>query len=253
MKLELVQPLHFNLQDINTAHQRSRQADIRIFSRTLTMKVNNDNISSVPAALSRPPRPGSSVTSCTKIVLPVDCSDIYQQDKTRPSGVYTIYPIGSTSAVQVYCDMQSEGGQWTVFQRRMDGSVNFYRPWHQYKMGFGRAAGEYWLGLDNIHQLTHQRKSELLVDMEDFTGKKVFARYSSFSVESECDGYALHVSGFKNGGAGDSLTYHNKKKFSTFDKDQDTHSTDNCARNTWGDSGTNLVTSKPQRGLSLGG
>lgn len=58
-------------------------------------------------------------------------------------------------------------------------------------------------GLDNIHQLTHQRKSELLVDMEDFTGKKVFARYSSFSVESECDGYVLHVSGFKNGGAGE--------------------------------------------------
>ncbi|XP_027132936.1 microfibril-associated glycoprotein 4-like [Larimichthys crocea] len=170
------------------------------------------------------------LTSCTKIVRPVDCSDIYQQDKTRPSGVYTIYPIGSTSAVQVYCDMQSEGGQWTVFQRRMDGSVNFYRPWDQYKMGFGIAAGEYWLGLENIHQLTRQRKYELLVDMEDFDGNKVFARYSSFSVESECDGYALHVSGFKNGGAGDSLTYHNKKKFSTFDKDQDTHSTDNCAR-----------------------
>ncbi|XP_027129645.1 microfibril-associated glycoprotein 4 isoform X2 [Larimichthys crocea] len=169
------------------------------------------------------------LTSCTKIVLPVDCSDIYQQDKTRPSGVYTIYPIGSTSAVQVYCDMQSEGGQWTVFQRRMDGSVNFYRPWDQYKMGFGIAAGEYWLGLENIHQLTHQRKYELLVDMEDFDGNKVFARYSSFSVDAECDGYALQVSGFKNGGAGDSMTRQNKMKFSTFDKDQDIWS-DNCAR-----------------------
>lgn len=33
-----------------------------------------------------------------------------------------------------------------VIQRRMDGSVNFYRPWDQYKVGFGSAAGEYWLG-----------------------------------------------------------------------------------------------------------
>ncbi|TKS89291.1 Microfibril-associated glycoprotein 4 36 kDa microfibril-associated glycoprotein [Collichthys lucidus] len=169
------------------------------------------------------------LTSCKKLVQPKDCSDIHHQDKTRPSGVYTIYPLGKTSAVQVYCDMVSEGGRWTVFQRRMDGTLNFYRPWDQYKTGFGGAAGEYWLGLDNIHQLTHQRKSELLVDMEDFDGKKVFARYSSFSVESECDGYALHVSGFTNGGAGDSMQQHNNMKFTTFDKDQDAWS-DNCAR-----------------------
>ncbi|XP_041818530.1 microfibril-associated glycoprotein 4-like [Chelmon rostratus] len=169
------------------------------------------------------------LTSCSKLYYPVDCSSIHQKDKSLPSGVYTIYPIGPTSAVQVYCDMKSIGGQWTVIQRRMDGSVNFYRPWDQYKMGFGNAAGEYWLGLENIHQLTRQRKYELLVDMEDFKGVKVFARYSLFSIEAECDGYALHVSGFTNGGAGDSLTLHNRQKFSTFDKDQDKWN-GNCAR-----------------------
>ncbi|XP_070846635.1 microfibril-associated glycoprotein 4-like [Chaetodon trifascialis] len=125
--------------------------------------------------------------------------------------------------------MESEGGRWTAVQRRMDGSVNFYRPWDQYKMGFGDAAGEYWLGLENIHQLTRGRKYELLVDMEDFEGGKVFARYSSFSVDAECDGYELHVSGFSNGGAGDGMKRHNGRKFSTFDKDQDVWS-NNCAR-----------------------
>ncbi|XP_067433447.1 microfibril-associated glycoprotein 4-like isoform X1 [Thunnus thynnus] len=169
------------------------------------------------------------LTSCLSLVLPLDCSDIYHHDKSRPSGVYTIYPIGPTSAVQVYCDMDSVGGRWTVFQRRMDGSLNFYRPWDHYKKGFGIAAGEYWLGLENLYHLTRRKKVELLVDMEDFNGKKAFARYSSFSIESEFYGYRLHLSGFKNGGAGDSLSYHNRQKFTTLDKDQDSSSS-NCAQ-----------------------
>ncbi|XP_049915453.1 microfibril-associated glycoprotein 4-like isoform X1 [Epinephelus moara] len=170
------------------------------------------------------------LTSCMPLVLPVDCSDIYNKDNRQPSGVYTIYPIGATSAVQVYCDMDSLEGQWMVFQRRMDGSVNFYRPWDHYKMGFGVAAGEYWLGLENLFSLTLRKKYELLVDMEDFDGNKVFARYSLFSVDPESYGYMLHVSGFTDGGAGDSLSYHNGQKFSTFDRDQDALEGGSCAR-----------------------
>ncbi|XP_032440070.1 microfibril-associated glycoprotein 4-like [Xiphophorus hellerii] len=143
--------------------------------------------------------------SCAVIKLPADCDDVYNEDNTRPSGVYTIYPSGTTSAIQAYCDMVSEGGRWTLFQRRMDGSVNFYRNWAEYKRGFGNAAGEYWLGLDNIHELTRDQNYELMVDMEDFEGNKKFALYSSFKVDAECDGYLLHVSGFNNkGGAGES-------------------------------------------------
>ncbi|XP_071375380.1 microfibril-associated glycoprotein 4-like [Centroberyx affinis] len=160
---------------------------------------------------------------------PLDCSDIYRHDNSRPSGVYTIYPVGATSAVQVYCDMASEGGRWTVIQRRMDGTVNFYRPWARYRTGFGSAAGEYWLGLENICHLTLRRRYELLVDMEDFSGKKAFARYSSFSIDSEASGYRLHVSGFTDGGAGDSLYAANRQKFSTWDRDQDSAGW-SCAR-----------------------
>ncbi|XP_038591614.1 microfibril-associated glycoprotein 4-like isoform X1 [Micropterus salmoides] len=170
------------------------------------------------------------LSSCQQLVLPLDCSDIYNHDRSRPSGVYTIYPIGATSAVQVYCDMDSLGGRWTVFQRRMDGTVNFYRGWDQYKLGFGSAAGEYWLGLEPLFHLTLRKKYELLVDMEDFSGNKAFARYSSFSIDPESYGYRLHVSGFSNGGAGDAMIFHNGQKFTTFDKDQDPCSTGNCAR-----------------------
>ncbi|XP_053332840.1 microfibril-associated glycoprotein 4-like [Clarias gariepinus] len=166
-------------------------------------------------------------------LFPTDCSDVFVNGHTL-SGVYTIYPTGETP-VQVYCDMGcweslTEDGNWTVFQRRMDGSVNFYRPWEHYKKGFGNKYGEYWLGLENLYQLTRKRKYELKVDLQDFDGVSVYARYSSFSVESEAEGYKLHVSGFINGGAGNSMATNNGQKFSTFDKEQDTHTQLNCAK-----------------------
>ncbi|KAL7845149.1 hypothetical protein AOLI_G00233410 [Acnodon oligacanthus] len=168
----------------------------------------------------------------SQLLSPTDCSDVYANGQTL-SGVYSIYPAGDTP-VQVYCDMgcngQTEDAKWTVIQRRMDGSVNFYRPWEQYKNGFGNKYGEYWLGLENLYQLMRKRKYELKVDLQDFEGVKVYAQYSTFTVESETDGYKLHVDGFINGGAGDSLATSNGQKFSTFDKDQDSTKDQNCAK-----------------------
>ncbi|XP_015247574.1 PREDICTED: microfibril-associated glycoprotein 4-like [Cyprinodon variegatus] len=161
------------------------------------------------------------LNSCTAYLFPMDCSDIFKQNRELSSGVYFICPCGPTSCVQVYCDMKSFGGGWTVFQRRMDGSVNFYRPWMYYKSGFGNAAGEYWLGLENLFHLCHRRKFELVVVMEDFEGHQAYARYCLFSVGPESLGYPLHVSGFSDGEAGDSLSYNSGQKFSTFDNRQD--------------------------------
>uniref|UniRef100_A0A3B5ASN1 Microfibril-associated glycoprotein 4-like n=1 Tax=Stegastes partitus TaxID=144197 RepID=A0A3B5ASN1_9TELE len=167
--------------------------------------------------------------------LPFDCSDVYRAGSGL-DGVYTIYPAGSTSPVQVYCDMSKDDAsaeKWTVIQRRQDGTVNFYMKWDHYKAGFGSAAGEYWLGLETMHLLTRSKPYELQVDMEDFEGQKVFAQYASFSVGPEWDEYKLHLGPFLKGAAGDSLSYHNGCNFTTTDKDQDTHNS-NCARLAYG-------------------
>ncbi|XP_065767094.1 microfibril-associated glycoprotein 4 isoform X1 [Muntiacus reevesi] len=164
--------------------------------------------------------------------LPLDCDDIYSQGY-QADGVYLIYPSGPSVPVPVFCDMTTEGGKWTVFQKRFNGSVSFFRGWNDYKLGFGRADGEYWLGLQNMHLLTLKQKYELRVDLEDFENNTAFAKYADFSispnaVSAEEDGYTLYVSGFEDGGAGDSLSYHSGQKFSTFDRDQDLF-VQNCA------------------------
>ena len=66
---------------------------------------------------------------------------------------------------------KTAGGGWTVFQKRLDGSVNFFRGWTEYKNGFGHLKGEYWLGLDKIHRLTKAQRNKLRVDLEDTKGE----------------------------------------------------------------------------------
>ena len=78
-----------------------------------------------------------------------------------------------------------------MFQRRLDGSVDFYRTWTEYKGGFGDLNGEFWLGLDKIHRLTSNNNNTLRVDLEDFERNTAYAEYKMFGVMSENDKYKL--------------------------------------------------------------
>jgi ficolin len=83
-----------------------------------------------------------------------------------------------------------------VFQKRLDGSVDFYRGWAEYKRGFGNLTGEFWLGLDKIHNLTSSGKYKLRVDLEDFAGKTYYAEYDLFEVASEGEKYKLSLGSY---------------------------------------------------------
>ena len=107
-----------------------------------------------------------------------------------------------------------------MFQRRRDGSVEFYRGWNDYKSGFGQLTAEFWLGNDKIHRLTASRPSSLRVELEDWNGAKAYAKYGQFSIGDEQAQYRLEVSSY-SGTAGDSLAYHNNRAFSTKDRDND--------------------------------
>lgn len=147
------------------------------------------------------------------------------------SGVYTIYPR-ECCPVSVYCDMATDGGGWTVLQRRRDvlPREDFYRPWSDYALGFGRLpCGEFWLGLEHIHALADQTPNELRVDLEDFEGGTRWAKYSAFYVSDRDDLYTLGISGYE-GNAGNALAAHDGSRFSTKDNDHDGESRKHCAQ-----------------------
>ncbi|XP_063505921.1 tenascin isoform X6 [Pongo pygmaeus] len=181
-------------------------------------------------ALNGPLRSNMIQTIFTTIGLlypfPKDCSQAMLNGDTT-SGLYTIYLNGDKAqALEVFCDMTSDGGGWIVFLRRKNGRENFYQNWKAYAAGFGDHKEEFWLGLDNLNKITAQGQYELRVDLRDH-GETAFAVYDKFSVGDAKTRYKLKVEGY-SGTAGDSMAYHNGRSFSTFDKDTDSAIT-NCA------------------------
>ncbi|XP_056019603.1 ficolin-2-like [Ostrea edulis] len=143
-------------------------------------------------------------------------------------GVQTLTVNSQPLEVQCYSGTHS----WTVIQRRVDGSVAFNRDWVAYKNGFGSLSSEFWLGNDNIHQLTNSGLTYLRIDLMDNAGVWKYAEYSTFTVDNEANQYRLNISGY-SGDAGDSMAYHDGMLFSTYDRDNDLW-TNNCALNRLG-------------------
>ncbi|XP_053551540.1 ficolin-1 [Bombina bombina] len=155
-----------------------------------------------------------------------NCKELLDQGEVL-SDWYTIYPDGERP-LKVLCDMHTDGGGWIVFQRRWDGSVDFFRDWKSYKTGFGSRLNEFWLGNDNIHKITSTGTWELRIDLQDFENTKHFAKYTSFKLMGEAEKYKLLIGAFTEGNAGDSFSRHSSQRFTTKDQDNDEHP-NNCA------------------------
>ncbi|XP_062551422.1 microfibril-associated glycoprotein 4-like [Armigeres subalbatus] len=151
-----------------------------------------------------------------------------KDEPTRVTGQYLLKPFPREAPFEGYCEQDKFGGGWLVIQRRFDGSVDFFRNWTEYKNGFGRIDGEFWLGLEQMHRLTKDKNHVLLVELEAYDGDSAYAMYDGFEIGTESELYELKVLGSYNGTAGDSLTHHQGEPFSTYDNDNDI-SFSNCA------------------------
>ncbi|XP_069103190.1 fibrinogen-like protein A [Argopecten irradians] len=152
------------------------------------------------------------------------CSDIIPGS---PSGIYTVTLTPGRSD-EVYCDMDTDGGPWTVIQNRQDGTVDFYRNWTEYQTGFGDLDGEFWAGLNIIHLLT-QNGSILRINLMSWKNDTQYAEYRDFRVGDESSKYRLSVSGFSGNATFDAMKYNDGYQFSTYDNDNDVWGDVNCA------------------------
>ena len=163
---------------------------------------------------------------------PRDCSDLAAGTQ---SGIHLIQPglDRSQPPVAAYCDLETDGGGWTVIQRRADiqPRQDFNLGWSSYRRGFGQLDAEFWWGLEKLWRLTghRDRQYELRVDLADFDGERRHATYREFRVASGAEGYRLFVANY-TGNAGDSLRPHSGYRFSTKDREQDIDKNRHCAR-----------------------
>nr|XP_054923501.1 techylectin-5A-like isoform X1 [Dermacentor andersoni]XP_054923502.1 techylectin-5A-like isoform X1 [Dermacentor andersoni]XP_054923503.1 techylectin-5A-like isoform X1 [Dermacentor andersoni] len=140
---------------------------------------------------------------------PRHCADLLRAGQTT-SGLYDIF-IGKddVKGKVVYCDMETDGGGWTVIQRRGQFGNRvyyFYRNWKDYATGFGDPAKEYWFGNRALHALTSNAECmKLKIVLKNHTGESVSVDYESIKVGSEKDHFRLSLGRFL--GPKDSITF----------------------------------------------
>ena len=89
--------------------------------------------------------------------------------------------------------MALEGGGWLVFQHRFHPfAENFLLPfWPLYREGFGDLRKEFWLGNENVHEITSCKKHQFLLWAKNEAGATEISLLNSFVVESEENNFRI--------------------------------------------------------------
>ncbi|XP_067241654.1 angiopoietin-2a isoform X4 [Chanodichthys erythropterus] len=149
-----------------------------------------------------------------------DCAAVFKLGNKK-SGVYSLTIPDTKQQFKVYCDMETDGGGWTVIQKRFNGLVDFHQTWKNYTMGFGDILGEHWLGNEIISKLTQEKQHVLRIDLTDWEGNTAFSKYEQFSLDGEKQNYRIHLSSYSGTAGRTSSMGQPGSDFSTKDVDND--------------------------------
>ena len=120
---------------------------------------------------------------------------------------------------------------WIIIQRRVDASVSFERSWNEYVAGFGDVNGNFWLGLDAIHDLTTAQPMRLQIDVVPCNIPAISIPYQQIYVGDAASEYRLTITSDTPGDDTlyNSFNFHSGSKFSTYDNDNDAIGSLHCA------------------------
>ena len=130
---------------------------------------------------------------------PKDCYDLGCYGvSVGEDGPHTIYPdTPHLTSLEVSCDQETHNGGWIIYQRRVDGTVNFTRNWKAYQSGFGTNGGnttELWLGNENVYQLLQSygnKRVDLRFEVDAFDGDRGWIESSSLTMRNEAGWYRM--------------------------------------------------------------
>uniref|UniRef100_A0A6B0V7Q2 Putative ficolin/ixoderin n=1 Tax=Ixodes ricinus TaxID=34613 RepID=A0A6B0V7Q2_IXORI len=147
----------------------------------------------------------------------VSCAQLRRQGQNMTNH----YNITAHNKFLVWCDMETDGGGWTVIQRRSETEgegMEFEQSEANYAVGFRHSKSpSYWIGNENIHALTtHPNNRQVLrIEMTRATKEKIIVQYTTFQVGSKKEHYQLTIGGYSspNGSNYDALKHHNGGEF----------------------------------------
>ncbi|XP_036767173.2 angiopoietin-related protein 3 isoform X1 [Manis pentadactyla] len=186
---DLLHTVEEQYRQLNQQHSQIKEIENQL-RRTGIQESTENSLPSKPRA----PRTTPTLhLNATKNVehddITADCTTIYNRGE-HTSGIYSIRPNNS-QVFNVYCDFKS-GNSWTLIQYRIDGSQNFNETWENYKYGFGRLDGEFWMGLEKIYSIVKQSNYILRVELEDWKDNKHYIEYS-FHLGNHETNYMLNL------------------------------------------------------------
>lgn len=131
--------------------------------------------------------------------------------------------------IQVQCNSDIAGPGWTVIKQKIPGNFSFNENWSSYQSGFGYFDDNFFLGLEKMYRLTNMQPHELYIHMRTTNGGTYFARYDSFAISNAHDQYKIIELGNFSGNTKDFMSAFKNMPFSTYDRDNDQSSKENCA------------------------
>uniref|UniRef100_A0A182S5Z9 Fibrinogen C-terminal domain-containing protein n=1 Tax=Anopheles maculatus TaxID=74869 RepID=A0A182S5Z9_9DIPT len=207
-------------------------------STTITASQTTTTIAETPTTTTIAPETSSMTTTTSEIpttspmttevtqstIVMTSCDD----NRITQTGTYLVQDAFA-EPIKLLCVLDFQPGAYTVIQNRQDGSTDFYRGYSDYRSGFGTFdGGDYWLGLDRIHNITASGDYELFIQLEDFENNVTYARYENFAIGAGNNFYPITKMNGYSGSAGDSYGSVVGVLFSAYDLDLD-NSESNCA------------------------